>query len=72
MIGSYQITGVADFAKKMEEEGEQAGWPCASARSAHCTVQLSPLIFRFDKLPFLEHFFASSAAPWRIVLLLLV
>ena len=22
MIGSYQVTGVADFAKKMEEEGE--------------------------------------------------
>lgn len=21
MIGSYQVTGVADFAKKMEEEG---------------------------------------------------
>lgn len=22
IIGSYQVTGVADFAKKMEEEGE--------------------------------------------------
>lgn len=51
MIASYQITGVADFAKKMEAEGEERYFPillvliCFAFISQLCSLSLLLVLY---------------------------
>lgn len=53
MIGSYQVTGVAEFAKKMEDEGKSR-WTALTRMFVkhHGTVLQKAFFLSFSLLPF--------------------